>query len=325
MNTYIELPLIGANPYYDNPVALASDLPFTDLAGALRLVTGENTVYAYDGAAWAPLKELLAQASTSDTPSVDLTVTNGVLSADLKLSAVAAAAGNLSPALIVEADGLRSELPDADVLALLSAAAPLSYNSATGAFTIPAATATVDGYLDNADWATFNAKEPAVALGTTSQYYRGDKSWAALNIAALTADTGTVPAAGAIGETVTATQAANTSTGVGASGTYGAVASVALTAGVWQLSGTVGFHENSAVLTVGYECGISASATGVGISEFDTTLAPYLTSGANDAILPTPLVYVTIAAPGTYYLNTRFTYTAGSPQHRGRLIARRVR
>lgn len=41
------------------------------------------------------------------------------------------------------------------------------------------------GLLSAADWATFNAKEPAIAAGTTSQYYRGDKSFQTLNTLAV--------------------------------------------------------------------------------------------------------------------------------------------
>ncbi len=40
-----------------------------------------------------------------------------------------------------------------------------------------AASSTLSGYLLNADWSTFNSKEPAIILGTTSQYWRGDKTW----------------------------------------------------------------------------------------------------------------------------------------------------
>lgn len=33
------------------------------------------------------------------------------------------------------------------------------------------------GYLSSSDWTTFNSKEPAITAGTTSQYWRGDKTW----------------------------------------------------------------------------------------------------------------------------------------------------
>jgi hypothetical protein len=61
--------------------------------------------------------------------------------------------------------------------AALSASSPLVYNSGTGAFSIPAATTSVNGYLTSADWTTFNAKQAALSgtgfvkiSGTTISY-----------------------------------------------------------------------------------------------------------------------------------------------------------
>lgn len=47
----------------------------------------------------------------------------------------------------------------------------------TGTISIPKATGSVDGYLSSIDWSVFNSKEPAISAGTTSQYWRGDKTW----------------------------------------------------------------------------------------------------------------------------------------------------
>lgn len=47
------------------------------------------------------------------------------------------------------------------------------------------ASTSVDGYLSSASFNTFNNKEATVTAGTTSQYYRGDKSWQTLNSAAV--------------------------------------------------------------------------------------------------------------------------------------------
>jgi hypothetical protein len=61
--------------------------------------------------------------------------------------------------------------------AALSASSPLVYNSGTGAFSIPAATTSVNGYLTSTDWTTFNAKQAALSgtgfvkiSGTTISY-----------------------------------------------------------------------------------------------------------------------------------------------------------
>ena len=50
----------------------------------------------------------------------------------------------------------------------LSATAPLSYNSGTGAFSIPAATSSANGYLTSTDWSTFNNKQTALYAGAGS-------------------------------------------------------------------------------------------------------------------------------------------------------------
>ncbi|MBS1564936.1 MAG: hypothetical protein JST39_11140, partial [Bacteroidetes bacterium] len=52
---------------------------------------------------------------------------------------------------------------------LFSAAAPLSYNSATGQFGITQATATTNGYLSSADWNAFNNKAAAFTTGNLTE------------------------------------------------------------------------------------------------------------------------------------------------------------
>lgn len=241
--------------------------------------------------------------SVVDSDSIDLTVTVGALSADLVLSSQAATAGFLKSVSTIKTGvggGLHVENPFAD--------------------------GSTTGVLTSSDWTTFNNKEPAITGGTTADYWRGDKTFQLLQISALTAVTsGAAAAAGKIGEILSGTQATNTTTGVGASGAYGAATSVSLTAGSWLVWGTAGFNENGAVLTDGLQCGISASATGAGLSEFDTALSAYLISGTSDALIATPAVNVDISSTTTYYLNTKFSYTSGSPRHRGRIQALRIR
>lgn len=50
---------------------------------------------------------------------------------------------------------------------------------------IPVATTSINGYLSSVDWTTFNLKEPAITSGTTSQYFRGDKTFQTLNTLAV--------------------------------------------------------------------------------------------------------------------------------------------
>jgi hypothetical protein len=48
----------------------------------------------------------------------------------------------------------------------LSATAPLSYDNTTGAFSIPVANTTKNGYLSSADWTSFNNKQVALTAGS---------------------------------------------------------------------------------------------------------------------------------------------------------------
>ena len=55
---------------------------------------------------------------------------------------------------------------DARVRSALSAASPLSFNSATGTFSMSAASASNNGYLSASDFTTFNNKQNAITAGT---------------------------------------------------------------------------------------------------------------------------------------------------------------
>lgn len=250
----------------------------------------------------------------------------GDLSADRTLSIPAATSGQDGYLTSTDWSTFNGKAPSTRNI---NTTAPLAGGgdlSADRTLSIPQANGSTDGFLDSADWTTFNNKEPAITAATTSDYYRGDKTFQPLNVAALSAVTdGSSSASGKIGEILSGTQATNTTTGVGASGAYGNVTSVSLTPGVWSIEGVVGFNENGAVLTDSLVCGISASATGSGISEFDTTQHSYLISGSADAIFKTPRVLISIGSATTYYLNTKFNYSSGTPRHRGRIQALRIR
>lgn len=123
--------------------------------------------------------------SVIDTPTINLT-TSGIashtLQADVKVSLSAANSLIVKPdGLYVSASAVGGTYTDAQARNAISVTLPLIYNSATGVLGINQASGTQAGYLSLANWNTFNAKEPAVPLGTTAQYYRGDKTWQLLN------------------------------------------------------------------------------------------------------------------------------------------------
>jgi hypothetical protein len=61
----------------------------------------------------------------------------------------------------------------------IATSAPLTGGTITtsGTIGISQANGSQSGYLSFTDWTIFNTKEPAIAAGTTSQYWRGDKTW----------------------------------------------------------------------------------------------------------------------------------------------------
>jgi hypothetical protein len=134
---------------------------------------------------------------------------------------------------------------------------------------------------------------------------------------------GAAAATGTISEVLTASQVTSTATGVGATTVYGNVTSLAITAGRWRVFGVAAFVQNGAVLTGGLQAGISTSSSGVGLNEFDTQLSGLNGTGV-DLLLYTPELIINIASTTTYFLNTKFTYSSGSPQHRGKITALRI-
>jgi ribosomal protein S6E (S10) len=65
----------------------------------------------------------------------------------------------------------------------VTATLPLSVTggASTPAISISQASTSTNGYLSATDWNTFNNKQPLIASGVASQYYRGDKTWQTLD------------------------------------------------------------------------------------------------------------------------------------------------
>jgi hypothetical protein len=65
----------------------------------------------------------------------------------------------------------------------VSGTAPISVTNGTTtpAITIAQATTTTNGYLSSVDWNTFNGKQSAITAAATTTYFRGDKTFVALD------------------------------------------------------------------------------------------------------------------------------------------------
>ena len=292
----------GGSAYWADPVSSFAALPGSDPSGTVRVTTDTGIVYWWDGATWEPLDAEVATPAVTDSNSVDHTVTGGVLSSDVRLSGDAATAGFFKATVTVKtggSPGLHVEIPEA-----------------SGSQT---------GVLKSADWSTFSGKEDAIAAGTGTQYWDGTKSWTDLNLSALTAVTnGASASSGTIGELQENAVAVATTGNVAATGAWGFVTSTSLTAGVWILTGVVGFNENGATLTTAMAAGFSTSSSGP-VTDTYSAQVNALISGSADAIVAIPFRVINISSTQTWFLNTKFTYTSGTPAHYGRIIALRIR
>lgn len=147
---------------YKGVVATSSNLPSTGMVvGDVWNVTDTNINYAWDGSAWDPLGGVVGADVSLATPTTD-----GLLSASdfVKLSGIATGAElNVNP----------------------------DWNAVSGDAQILNKPTTISGYgMTDAYTKTqvdtsLSGKEPTITAGTTAQYWRGDKSWQALNKAAV--------------------------------------------------------------------------------------------------------------------------------------------
>ena len=201
---------------------------------------------------------------------------------------------------------------------------------------------------DSIDIAQLSGVEPAITAGTTAQYWRGDKSWQALNKSdvglsnvdntsdvnkpvstaqqtalnlkqnSLGITNGSNAAAGQIGEYISASIGATAIS----SGVFTNLLSISLTAGDWEVSGG---------------CAITGSATNIvniagGSSATSATLGPggsyFQQSGAaNQSALvqSVPTFRYNVTTTTTIYLVVYAGFSTGTASAFGLLQARRMR
>jgi hypothetical protein len=110
---------------------------------------------------------------------------------------------------------------------------------------------------------------------------------------------------------------------------FGDLVSISLTAGDWDVTGTIHWDGNGATWSRG-QIGISAtsgnSTTGqvIGTNRFLNSFADSATA-ITSIMMCVPSYRVSLATTTTIYLKYAASYSAGTPQAQGRISARRVR
>lgn len=156
------------------------------LVGNVRISnsSGNTIVLNPDGlyVAVPTITETLLTVIASPTIKLSLSgISSHTLRADVNVSTQPNNAITVTSTGLYVAPNMSNTYTDAQARNAISANFPIIYNSITGLIGINLATSSSAGYLSSGDWTKFNSKEPAVPLGTTAQYYRGDKTWQLLN------------------------------------------------------------------------------------------------------------------------------------------------
>ena len=140
---------------------------------------------------------------------------------------------------------------------------------------------------------------------------------------------GSAASAGNIGELVEAKQ--STPVNAAASGSFGQITSVTLTAGDWDVYGVVISSAAGATCTAARNIqvclgGTTASTSGCTVGYDWLYGYPPVTGAASQACVPFAVKRsASVASSTTYYLNGMITYTAGTPTWYGSISARRRR
>lgn len=136
---------------------------------------------------------------------------------------------------------------------------------------------------------------------------------------------GTVAPKGYIGEVIQTT--ISTSTNAATTNTFLALGSIALTPGVWLISGYAQLQRANATLTSDASIVIgttSASISGSVAGYTNIAFTPTTITSADFNSGAIPMYPVSISSNTTYYLNVLAQYSAGTPQWRGVITAVRI-
>ena len=165
-------------------------------AGAITFAVGDQAIYS--GTIWQK-----AGGSTGTVTSVAVTETGDALtitgSPITTSGTINIGFAGTSGQYVNGAGGLTTFPSLAGYVTAVTGTAPVvSSGGTTPAISMPVATASVDGYLDNADWTIFNNKQNAITLTTTGTSGAATLVGATLNIPNYSTDlSGYVPYTGA--------------------------------------------------------------------------------------------------------------------------------
>jgi hypothetical protein len=128
---------------------------------------------------------------------------------------------------------------------------------------------------------------------------------------------GVAPAAGQIGEQVRATGTITPSTGATTN-----ICSIALTPGIWDVSGLAGYSNSGAATTSYMSIVTSTGGTGTMFDNYASGSVGVV--GVSYFMLSIPSYRITLSASGTAYLTGGMTFTTGAVSIQGRISATRV-
>jgi len=171
--------------------------------------TIQPKLYKYDGTNFTLLAtgspESITNSTTIDLYTFTIAIPSGITLLSTDRLAIGLTAGNFGGSRTVTLYTQDSRLAQLQttysigVVTLNGLSKPTQYFSVgsagtdvnifstaeTHTFNFPTASSTNRGVLSTTDWNNFNSKEPSITSGTTSQYWRGDKSWQTLDKSAV--------------------------------------------------------------------------------------------------------------------------------------------
>lgn len=205
--------------------------------------------------------------------------------------------------------------------------APGSIGSGTagsGSFTTLSASGTVSG----AGFSTYLASPPAIGSTTPAAgSFTTLSATGAITPSQTAGITGTTTNndanAGSVGEFPSPTNLSGVSL---TSGTAANAASIPLTAGDWEISGSVRFNPGGSATTSNMTAGISTtSATFGGLGSLNAVLIPFSSVSGGNSIMSTPTVRIKLPTATTVYLVGLCTFSASTMTMDGFIRARRPR